>query len=261
MENASKALIIAGSVLIALIIIGALLLMFNNLSNYQNTNVETTRESQVLEFNNQYETYNRTDVRGSDLYSLLSRAVDYNRRKSEVATGTDEGQNLKFQAMTIKISFGDNNTYLEKFTYDKKKRLFEGILLGNDNKFTLDRATSNTFYNSINSTIKDIENKYGGATGINNLVSGISNLFLTGNPSEDDKEKAERLYKRCTGEDINFDILRNSKNSNIEPYKDICTYYEYVQFKRAHFDCTGSEYNEKTGRIIELDFKFNGKIE
>ncbi len=33
MENASKALIMAGSVLIALLIIGALILMFNNLSN------------------------------------------------------------------------------------------------------------------------------------------------------------------------------------------------------------------------------------
>ena len=260
MENASKALIIAGSVLIALIIIGALLLMFNNLSNYQNTNVENTREAQILEFNNQYETYNRKDVRGSDLYSLLSRVVDYNRRKSEVATGTDEGQNSKFQPMTIKISFGDNNTY-EKFTYDKTKRLFYSILSGSKNNFTLDKSTSNTFYNSINSKIKIIENNYGGVTGINNLVSGISNLFLTGNPSEDDKEKAERLYKRCTGNDINFIELQNSIGKNQGIYADICTYYEYVQFKRAHFDCKDSKYNENTGRIIELDFEFNGKIE
>ena len=48
MENASKALIIAGSVLIALMIIGALLLMFSNLSNYQSTNTQGTREAQVI---------------------------------------------------------------------------------------------------------------------------------------------------------------------------------------------------------------------
>ena len=82
MENASKALLMAGSVLIALMIIGALLLMFNNLSSYQEADVQTTREAQVLEFNNQYETYNRKNVRGSDLYSLLNRVVDYNKRKS-----------------------------------------------------------------------------------------------------------------------------------------------------------------------------------
>ena len=34
MENASKALIMAGSILIGLMVIGALLLMFNSLSSY-----------------------------------------------------------------------------------------------------------------------------------------------------------------------------------------------------------------------------------
>ena len=56
MENASKALIMAGSVLIALMIIGALLLMINNLSSYQETDTKTARDAQVVEFNNQYET-------------------------------------------------------------------------------------------------------------------------------------------------------------------------------------------------------------
>ena len=65
MENASKALLMAAGVLIALIIIGALLLMFNNLSNYQETNTQNTRESQIVEFNKQFETCNRKDVRGS----------------------------------------------------------------------------------------------------------------------------------------------------------------------------------------------------
>ncbi len=264
MENASKALIIAGSVLIAIIIIGALILMFNSLSNYQDTKVQNTREAQVLEFNNQYETYIRKDVRGSDLYSLLSRVVDYNRRKSEVATGTDEGQNLKYQPMTVNLSFGDNDAYLEKFTYDNTKRLFNNILLGNNNEFKLDKTTSNNFYQKINSKIENIEKNYGGSSGINNLVAGISNLFLKGNPSDDDKQKAERLYTRCTGNyNITFKDLQDSIGEDEGIYADICTYYEYVQFKRAHFDCIESEtkYNSETGRIIELNFKFNGKVE
>ena len=87
MENASKALIIAGSVLIALLIIGALVLMFSNLTSYQKTNTETAREAQIVEFNNQYENYNRQDVRGSELYSLLNKVIDYNRRESTEGTG------------------------------------------------------------------------------------------------------------------------------------------------------------------------------
>ena len=38
MENASKALIMAGGILIALLVLGALLLMINNLSDYQKSN-------------------------------------------------------------------------------------------------------------------------------------------------------------------------------------------------------------------------------
>ena len=56
MENASKALIMAGSVLIALMIIGALILTFSNITAYQETNTRSTRSSQMAEFNSQYET-------------------------------------------------------------------------------------------------------------------------------------------------------------------------------------------------------------
>ena len=44
MENASKALIIAGSVLIALLVIGALMLMFNNLTTYQNAGEDNEKD-------------------------------------------------------------------------------------------------------------------------------------------------------------------------------------------------------------------------
>lgn len=109
MENASKALIMAGSVLIALMIIGALLLMFNSLSSYQDVGTQNTREAQVIEFNNQYETYNRKNVRGSDLYSLLNKVIDYNRRKSTEGTGKDDGQYLAYKPMEVYIYIGDSN--------------------------------------------------------------------------------------------------------------------------------------------------------
>lgn len=143
MENASKALIMAGSVLIALMIIGALLLMFNNLSNYQKTETQNTKEAQVIEFNNQYETFNRTNVRGSDLYSLLNKVIDYNRRKSTEGTGaTDEGQYLAYEPMTI------------YFTLDGKKQEFSA-----DNSsprlITMNSYTQSSTKNDFEDTIED----------------------------------------------------------------------------------------------------------
>ena len=105
MENASKALIIAGSVLIALIIIGALVLMFSNLTAYQRNNTQTTREAQIVEFNRDYETFDRDGVRGSELYSLLNKVIDYNRRKTTEGTAwADQGKDINYEAMEIKFS-------------------------------------------------------------------------------------------------------------------------------------------------------------
>ena len=145
MENASKALIIAGSVLIALLIIGALLLMFNNLTRYQKVGTDNEKEAQVIEFNNQYETYNRKNIQGTDIYSILNRVIDYNKRKS--TQGTEEknkGQYIAYEPMQITISFdgkkkefaadGQNNKLIHNNEYtqnsihnDFEKQMKEGI--------------------------------------------------------------------------------------------------------------------------------------
>ena len=262
MENASKALIMAGSVLIALMIIGALLLMFNSLSSYQKVGEQNTREAQVIEFNNQYETYNRKNVRGSDLYSLLNKVADYNRRKSTEGTGTqDEGQYLAYQP--IKITF-DLDGKLEQF--------YAPIASSRDTYTHLiqkggyeQSSTINEFENDIGSTIKDLESKYG-ANSLTNLTTGLTKIFIA--DSSTDKEKTEAIKK--------FNNASKSKNvSNWSEIKegstirnDVYKYYEYVQFKRAKFNCernsysdTNIKYNEQTGRIIEMNFKFTGKFE
>lgn len=257
MENASKALIIAGSILIALMIIGAVILMFNSLSNYQNMNDKDVKEAQIVKFNNQYETYNRDNVRGSDLYSLLNRVVDYNRRKSDKATGLDEGQDLQFQAMTIIINFGPN--YIQESTYDGIKRL----LPITNNRFELNQRTSNDFYDAVNTTVKNIEDNYGGKNSAHNLASGISNLVVTATSPEEDRIKAADLYKNNTGDSsVNKNNIANKTNPNTgSAYKDICTYYEFIQFKRAYFKCTDTGYNQNTGRIISMTFTFDNRFE
>lgn len=83
MENASKALLMAAGVLIALMTIGLLVIMFNNMSNTQKEGIQVAREAQVIEFNNQFTTYLRDDVRGSDMISLMNRVIDYNIRKGD----------------------------------------------------------------------------------------------------------------------------------------------------------------------------------
>lgn len=109
MENASKALIMAGGVLISLIIIALLVFFFNNLSNLQDTKLTSEEVEQAAEFNKQYDVYAR-DVYGSELLSIANKISDYNKR---------EAGNKGYTEITLKVEINNDidSTYFEKGTY------------------------------------------------------------------------------------------------------------------------------------------------
>lgn len=80
MENASKALLMAGAVLIALLIIAVLLYTFGNMSEYFNTEDNLEKTEQLTAFNKQYEAYNRKLLRGTDVISVINKAIDNNKK-------------------------------------------------------------------------------------------------------------------------------------------------------------------------------------
>lgn len=257
MENASRALVMAGSILIGLLVLGALILLFRNLSSYQNSEVQNTRQAQVVEFNNQFTTYIRDDVRGNELYSLLNRVIDYNTRKT--LEGEDGAIEIGYQPMSIKFSLkspdGKEQTAL---TMDGTVRFFEN----SKNDYIIDK-TNNTFEDYINNQIKKIVNGDSGKQDdlpesvLNNLTTGITKIFLENNASDDEKEKAVRAFENITG----FSNIKASDLEEGSKYRErVYSYYEYVQFKRANFDCINSTYDPDTGRITYLEFQFNGKI-
>ena len=88
MENAAKALLMAGGILIALLVMGALVLLFSNLSDYQNKTDASVKQSQIAEFNNQFEPYNRNDVTLMELKSLYNKILS-NNAKSEYKIETN----------------------------------------------------------------------------------------------------------------------------------------------------------------------------
>ena len=130
MENASKALIMAGSVLITLVIIGALLLMFNSLSSYQQVGEQNTKEAQVIAFNNQFETYLRNNVRGSDMISLMHRILDYNNRKGDNSSEKFQQMNIKISGINVsnlKYDTNDSEIIFGKYTQDTIGKLIEDV--------------------------------------------------------------------------------------------------------------------------------------
>lgn len=83
MENASKALIIAGGMLLAMMIVGLLVWGYKNISEYRKSQVEIEAMEQITEFNKKFETYNKKTVRGYQMISLANLARDINERYSD----------------------------------------------------------------------------------------------------------------------------------------------------------------------------------
>ena len=83
MENAAKALQIAGGVLISLLIIGALVYGYQQLSTLEQTREDAEGIAQAADFNRNYEVYNRSGLYGSELLSLANKMEDYNIKQAE----------------------------------------------------------------------------------------------------------------------------------------------------------------------------------
>lgn len=82
MENASRALIIAGSVLISLLVIAAAVFMFNQLSDLRQTQENAQMEDKLQSFYSNLDTYIEANKRGSDILSLANLIDDFNERRA-----------------------------------------------------------------------------------------------------------------------------------------------------------------------------------
>lgn len=107
MENASKALLMAGGILIAVLIIGLLVYSFGSMGGYFDTENAKEEAEQLKIFNDQYEVYNRKLLRGVDVISVINKVLDNNQRY-----GPDEYDEPNY---LMKVEF----KMIEGFVYKK----------------------------------------------------------------------------------------------------------------------------------------------
>lgn len=123
MENASKALLMAGGILIALLILGALVLLMTNLQTYQNANNDMTKNSQIAEFNNQFEPYNKNNLTLMELKSVYNKIESNNAQHPEYPIEHNIGSALRSAGLSDAncIKFESANGFREiEDTYKQK---------------------------------------------------------------------------------------------------------------------------------------------
>ena len=239
MENASKALIMAAGVLISLVIIGAFMLMMSSLTDYQDKSYQSTADAQTTEFNNQYIGYIRDNIRGSDIVSLMYKIIDYNSRK------TEQG----YTEMRTEITIPDN--IREKLAYDGENKLVMHSTYRQDEIHEI--FDSSKYGKSIRDIEDDYQQKYA-----NQLAEEISTIEqLKDNKGFTNDGEQEFIDSQILPVKTKTEL--NSKYGGLtDIYQDALVYYEYIQFKRAVFKCTDSQYDANTGRIISMDFECTG---
>lgn len=237
MENASKALIMAGSILMALLVIGIVTVTFNQISSLKQTQSDVEQSKKIVNYAKTFEQYNRT-IYGSELLSLGNLQVDYNFRQADLKGYTP---------VTIKVQM--NKSIIE----NKKTYISTGI------------QELSTVRNGLSALEDDIEYYEQDTNGYKNKKESnkrsvkyyaqlsnrqIATLFeIPYSSAEADYELGDRLA----------DSIQNPTTSkilkDIEVYKNLKT--AYTEFKNTSFTCQQPVQYDGSGNIVLMNFVEN----
>lgn len=139
MENASKALIIAGSILVSIVIITLGVMIVSNVSDIINKNSNLSQQ-EITTYNQPFETYLGTKS-GTQVRNLCDLVRQHNNAKTD-----DESQNIKITAGTapeseaaltefvtaktvndFKATIKAGKTYTVTLSYDPNSSLIVGV--------------------------------------------------------------------------------------------------------------------------------------
>ena len=232
MENASKALVMAGGILIALLVIGELLLMFNQVSDYQRSGTDLEKDQQLTDFNKEFTQFTYGDIKGYELISLVNKVIDYNG-KSGTANYVD--YSLK---ITVKIE--NLQGFAGKYGTQGKSKLF-----GRVSSYIVN--TSATQFITDVTKFRELENTYSLAT-----MSKLSANYDTLKNAYDNPSDENGTYEGKMQEIVGRVVKYNNKTIKLS---DIENYREYSEFKTSTFESSTPEYYGN-GQVKSMAFKF-----
>lgn len=258
MENASKALIMAGSILIAIMVIGLLVYGYGQISDLEQTRADAEVTDTLAEYMRRFEQYNRgpgdQPLYGSEVLSLANLQADYNFMEAD---RQDIGRLEGYSQITI--------------TVEITNEISQQNMPAGEHYFSVGT-------HDISEILSDYEDLSGKIDGYKepkytSVIDGISrsavyystrsNLEIAidfGLPVEPDD------YDALTGRDVADDKLEELANHPTEGNSDaadlIKAIEKYLAYKGVYdtfrngkrFTCNEITYNEANGRIARMEF-------
>ena len=257
MENVTKALLIAAGILFAVLILSLLAMFGGQLSGYYAEQHNSKIIEQDAKFNAQFENYNGQTIRGNELISIMNKVVNYNTSIADME---------KYDKVILSIDLkGYQNRANDNFKYsDSDTSIFQGKMSANILKNT---ATSDVNIRDVANISADLINELASA-GISNisdaqlqaLSADIQNIAIDSNAAQSLQITRNQKLQNILGKNKANSLNVSQMNTLIAVTKK---YYQYTQFKRAMFKCTGVQHNtSQNGRVIGMTFVIveeNGK--
>jgi len=220
MENATKALEMAGSVLIGVLLLGCLLFAYTRMSELKDTEHKVEVSEQAKDFNQDYEAYNRNNLYGSDLFSLANKIEDYNKQEADgKAYGKIE------MKVTVKTTPGRDAKFFKAYTYTGD--------------------TLNEKYIELSNAINEINKK-------KNYFNGKSVSYWANYGTSTRLENQIATEMNKTVQEVQALNSVKTLKENITTYQNYLT--EQKDMARKSFKCTSIEYYDDTGRVKYMEF-------
>jgi len=162
MENASKALMMAGTVLIALMVISALVFMYRDLTSEKRQESENQKVEETAEFNKSFESYEK-DLKGTQMFSIANKIIDYNEKYA----GKDGYEEITLTVHTDRGNknaqyYADLQANVDKMINEKYKSSsnLEALYEARNNETSTDEKTRTQVEQTIKELQKELGDKY-----------------------------------------------------------------------------------------------------
>lgn len=242
MENASKALLMAGGLLAGILVITSLTIMWSKMSGVKASQSGNVKTEQLAEFNATFDSYANETVMGTDILSLFNKVVSNNQKRDDDVLLS----NIQYEPITIVVSYNgvgwkDDYKALELIDGDNE------IIRKDDKK----NEKRNEKINEYIQLEKDVGRD--NLTKLSTYCMGNAKERLNDLRKQIAKEKGLSSEASITREDAIKRIVGKSL-SNITD-KQIDDYTIYTTFKTSKYTCEKVEYSPNNGQVSKMIFQ------
>ncbi len=272
MENASKALIIVGSLLISVAILSLLVYTFSGIGGTEKRKDDQAESKSLMDFNAEYEAFNKKLMYGVDVISCINKAVSNN----ETAIDKKDIDAL----VNVKVGLNSDSSLTEELRIYRKKGNFLEKIFKPGTSSSLTRTETNIkndIQNLSNKKIKDLftsidwsKRKVLTGFGENDkILSLVGDQYFSTNTNISISKDDDQILKD-DGKKINtssallkLSYTQSEYTEDIDFNVGTTNNYEYCikwttiisSFKKKTFRCEKIEYNDNNGRVKCITFQ------